>query len=94
MLVECKNASPRPYADGTLKVEVQKTRASKGDPASRLYRVDQFDVIAACLYSATGSWTFRFQRTGRLVRDATFGDRIAPIQRIDHDWAPELRDLA
>lgn len=29
--VECKNASPHTYADGSFKVEVQKTRASKND---------------------------------------------------------------
>jgi hypothetical protein len=91
--VECKNASPRAYADGTLKVEVQKTRASKGDPASRLYRVDQFDVIAACLYSPTREWVFRFQHTRLLVRDRTFADRIAPIQRIEDDWVPDLGQL-
>jgi len=40
--VECKNASPVTYADGTPKVETQKTRASKGDPKSRLYDPAQF----------------------------------------------------
>lgn len=93
LMVECKNASPRPYADGALKVEVQKTRASKGDPASRFYRVDQFEVVAACVYSATRSWDFRFQWTERLVRDASFSDRIAPIQRISGDWTTRLSDL-
>lgn len=93
LLVECKNASPQPYADGAFKVEVQKTRASKSDPASRFYRIDQFDVIAACVYSATRSWSFRFQWTARLTRDASFVDRIAPIQRIGHDWVTNLADL-
>ena len=45
--VECKNASPKTYAEGTPKVETQKTRASKGDPKSRLYDPGQFDVLAA-----------------------------------------------
>ncbi len=57
--VECKNASPKTFANGSFRVEVQKTRASKGDPASRFYRVDAFDVVAACLFSATGRWEFR-----------------------------------
>jgi hypothetical protein len=35
--VECKNASPHKYSDGDYKVEVQKTRASKSDQASRFY---------------------------------------------------------
>lgn len=93
LLVECKNASPRPYADGAFKVEVQKTRASKGDPASRLYRTEQFDVVAACLYSPTGQWTFRFQATDLMTHDSNFPDRLAPIQRIGDDWASSLSQL-
>lgn len=93
VLIECKNASPRPYADGTIKVEVQKTRASRGDPASRLYRVDQFDAIAACLYSPTRQWTFRFQWTSQLTPDHTYPDRIAPIQRVSPEWVPTLGEL-
>ncbi|SPD88501.1 protein of unknown function [Micropruina glycogenica] len=45
-----------------------KTRASKGDPASRFYAVDSFDVVAACLFSATGKWEFRYGRTATLQR--------------------------
>jgi hypothetical protein len=58
-LVECKNAAPATYADGAWRVEVQKTRASKNDPASRFYRATQFDVVAACVFSSTGQWDFR-----------------------------------
>ena len=54
--IECKNASPRTYADGTPKVETQKTRASKGDPKSRLYEPSQFDVLAACMFGPLGRW--------------------------------------
>ena len=36
---------------GPLRVESQKTRASRGDPMSRYYRVDHFDILAACLYN-------------------------------------------
>ena len=92
--VECKNVSPTPYANGDLKVEVQKTRASRGDPASRLYRVDQFDVVAACVFSATGVWEFRYERTAALVRHPTFPDRLAPAQRVTAAWAGNLAALA
>lgn len=91
--VECKNASPKAFADGTYRVEVQKTRASKGDPASRFYRVDAFDVVAACLFSATGKWEFRFARTGDLERHRLFAGRLAPIQRVDERWVYEIGDL-
>lgn len=88
--VECKNASPKPYADGDYKVEVQKTRASKGDPASRLYRVDQFQVLAACVYPPTGRWAFRYRATTALVPHAEYADRVAALQRIDDTWADSL----
>jgi len=88
--VECKNASPKTSAGGAFKVEVQKTRASKGDPASRFYAADGFDVVAACLFSPTGRWEFRFGRTADMARHKDFSDRLAPIQPITDDWTDSL----
>ncbi|GAB2969604.1 hypothetical protein [Frigoribacterium salinisoli] len=93
MRVECKNASPKTSAAGNFKVEVQKTRASKGDPASRFYPVDGFDVVAACLFSPTGRWEFRYGLTSRMPRHKDFPDRLAPIQTITDDWAESLSAL-
>lgn len=92
--VECKNVSPSPFANGDYKVEVQKTRASKGDPASRLYRVDQFDVVAACLFSATRRWEFRFALTGSMARHSTYGDRVAAVQRVTPAWPDRIVQLS
>lgn len=91
--VECKNASPKTSASGAFKVEVQKTRSSKGDPASRFYAVDGFDVVAACLFSPTGQWEFRFGRTADMSRHKDFDDRLAPIQTISDDWTDSLPAL-
>jgi hypothetical protein len=88
--VECKNASPRRYADGTPKVEVQKTRASRGDPLSRFYSAEAFDVLAACMYGPTKRWTFRFKRTSDLERHPDHQERLAPMQRVDATWADSL----
>jgi hypothetical protein len=90
--IECKNASPQPYSDGTFKVETQKTRASKGDPKSRLYEPTQFDMVAACMYGPSSEWAFRYKRSALLTRDARFRDRVAPIQRIDDSWARSLKE--
>lgn len=98
--VECKNASPNTYvrasapedARGDPKVEVQKTRAQKGDPSGRLYSPDQFDVLAACLFATTGGWDFRFRRASSLARDETFPHKIAPMQRVNGLWASTLAD--
>lgn len=88
--VECKNASPKLYSDGTPKVEVQKTRASKGDPTSRFYTPASFDVIAACMYGPTGAWTFRFRRSTDLVEHSSHPGRIAPLQPITEAWASSI----
>lgn len=92
LTVECKNASATTYADGTPKVETQKTRASKGDPKSRMYDPGQFDVVAACMYGPWRRWEFRYKRSDRLERDATHPDRIAAIQRIDETWGSTLAE--
>jgi hypothetical protein len=90
--VECKNASPKLYADGTPKVEVQKTRASKGDPTSRFYTPRSFDVLAACMYGPTGKWKFRYRRSRDLIEHSTYPGRIAPLQPITPEWAESLVD--
>ncbi|WP_395658096.1 hypothetical protein [Nocardioides sp.] len=88
--VECKNASPKLNAAGEFRVEVQKTRSSRSDPASRFYPVDAFDVVAACVFSATGQWDFWFGRTAGMPRHGSFPDRLAPIQVVDGTWTPSL----
>lgn len=42
-------------------VELQKTRAAKGDPSSRYYDRDHFDIVAVCVGRSTGDWSqFRY----------------------------------
>ncbi len=90
VLVECKNISPNTYADGTPKVEVQKTRSQR-DPAGRFYLPGQFDVVAACLYAVTGRWEFRFKATAAMARHPQHPSRLAVLHRVDDTWASSLR---
>lgn len=90
--IECKNASPERYANDDMKVEVQKTRATRDDPAGRLYKHDHFDIVAACLYSPTRRWVFKFIRTSRLDRHPVYTDRLAATHRIDGRWSDTLED--
>lgn len=90
--VECKNCSPQRYANGDIKVEVQKTRATQNDPAGRLYRPDQFDVVAACVYGPTGVWSFRYRRTDLLDRHPKHPDRLAPLHHVTDAWANTLEE--
>ncbi len=88
--IECKTASRVRYKVGDFKVEVQKTRDSG---AGRKYTFDQFDVVAACLFSATGVWEFRFQWTSNLAPWDEDTARIQAIQRVDETWAASLAEL-
>ena len=90
LTIECKTASAKPYANGDYKVEVQKTRDSK---AGRQYKFDQFDILAACLFSATGIWEFRFKLTQDLLAGGKDPSRIKPQQAIDDSWSKTIDGL-
>lgn len=89
LTIECKNALRETYKSGDAKVETQKTRDSG---AGRKYTFDSFDVVAACMFSVTGRWTFRFKRSRDLVPWAKDPSRIGAIQRIDASWSTSLGD--
>lgn len=92
--VECKNGEENKYANGDGRVEVQKTRASKGDPASRYYEPSQFDVLAVCLWPPTGPPRFVYRNTRDLSRHPDFPDRLGVLHRIDDNWVSRLEDAA
>lgn len=90
LTIECKNALRETYKDGDAKVETQKTRDSG---AGRKYTFDAFDIVAACMFSVTGRWTFKFKWAADLVPWANDPTRIGAIQRIDDTWTDNLADL-
>jgi hypothetical protein len=94
MKLEVKNVRS---GKGKLRAETQKTRASRGDPMSRNYRVDHFEVIAACLYNATGQWDYVFAKSTDLARNATDPTYLATMQNIDpavvHPWYRTLAEV-
>ena len=90
--IECKNGEEAGYADGSGRVEVQKTRSSKGDPASRYYLPTQFDVLAVCLWPQDGPPRFVYRSAYDLARHKDFPDRLGVMHRIDQTWSPRLVD--
>jgi len=88
--IECKNCSPRMTAKGQARVEVQKTRASKGDPTSRYYDFSHFQVVATCLFPVTGRWEFLFKRSEDLKPHKDHSHKIAAMQTVDDSWSPDL----
>lgn len=55
---------------------------------SRYYRVDKFELVAACLYNATGRWEYVFARARELVKLPANSDYLATMQRIDTTIQP------
>lgn len=103
---ECKNVrnSEEAYREGgkivAYKAETQKTRTSKGDPTSRFYGVDQFDILGVCLGKKTGDWAdFMFARAADLTRHAEHKGKLAVFQRVPlpgaavHPWYDDLGEL-
>lgn len=90
LTIECKNALRETYKTGDAKVETQKTRDSG---AGRKYTFDAFDIVAACMFSVTGRWTFKFKWTADLVSWSKDPSRIGAIQRIDASWTDSLSQL-
>ncbi|GMV44595.1 MAG: hypothetical protein AMXMBFR64_63110 [Myxococcales bacterium] len=65
VFVECKNVLRR-QPGGVTRVDFQRTRAAKGEPCSRYYKPDDFQLLAACLHPISEKWDFRFASTGSL----------------------------
>jgi hypothetical protein len=90
LTIECKNALRETYKSGDAKVETQKTRDSG---AGRKYPFDAFDIVAACMFSVTGRWTFKFKKAADLVRWSVDPSRIGAVQRIDDTWVDSLSEV-
>jgi hypothetical protein len=88
--IECKNALRETYRDGDAKVETQKTRDSG---AGRKYSYAAFDILAACMFSVTSRWTFRFKWSRDLIPWSADATRIGAVQRIDDTWTRALNEL-
>jgi hypothetical protein len=83
------------------KVELQKTRAAKGDPSSRYYDADRFDVVAVCLGRHTGDWTqFAYCLANELPRHKEYSAKLAVMHNVPllgqtaaPRWFTRLQDL-
>jgi hypothetical protein len=98
---ECKNVreSSKPGGEAyreagqivAYKVETQKTRTSQGDPTSRYYGGDQFDILGVCLGKKTGDWTdVMFAKVADLQRHPKYPLKLAVFQRVPLPTAQRL----
>jgi hypothetical protein len=89
--IECKNVLRRLAAGNRARVDFQKTRAAKGDPCSRYYRREQFDVLAACMHPITERWEYNFAPTTSLPAHRRCPGRISEHILVEGNyWAPVL----
>lgn len=86
IFIECKNVLRSRLADGTIRVDFQRTRAGKADPCSRFYAPSDFAVVAACLHSCTERWEFRYALTRRLDVHKSCLGKLSPGVRLDGRW--------
>ncbi|RQW77075.1 MAG: hypothetical protein EHM14_15195 [Methanothrix sp.] len=98
-VVECKNLRNEIYKKPrtSYKVEIQKTRNSKDGTNTRSYRVDYFDILAACMFNQTGEWKFIFIRSQDLEVVPENPSLLKIMQRVPTEikdpWKSDLIDL-
>jgi hypothetical protein len=86
LTIECKNVLRKLAADGTPRMDFQRTRASKADPCSRYYAPSDFDVVAACLHAVEEQWSFRFVRPSDLDAHTKCAGKLSSNVRVDSRW--------
>lgn len=85
---ECKNVRSgqavfvKPAA---YKVELQRTRNSMDGTPTRGYRVDGFELLAACTFNQTGKWEYLFTASRFLARRPKLPDFLVVMQRVPHE---------
>lgn len=89
LTIQCKNVLRTTTADGTARMDFQKTRASQGDPCSRYYRPEEYDLIAACLHAVTERWEYQYALPARLDRHRKCPTRLGNNVRIDERWTDD-----
>jgi hypothetical protein len=93
LTIECKNVLRATTSEGLARIDFQRTRASKTDPCSRYYRVDDFDVVAACLHAVTEHWEFRYIVPWRLDRHKWCSGRLSNNVRVDERWGSDPHQI-
>ena len=86
--VECKNVLRR-AASGAPQLDFQRTRSSIGDPCSRYYSPDDFDVVAACLHARTEIWEYAFALPGLFAPHKRCPHKLATRVSVEANWTSD-----
>lgn len=93
LTVECKNVLRATSASGEVRLDFQRTRASKADPCSRYYSADDFDVVAACVHAVFERWEYRFAAAEDLDPHAKCRGKLSHLVKLDSRWAHPVQDV-
>lgn len=91
--VECKNVLRVRNAVGQVRIDFQRTRASKADPCSRYYSPKDFDVVAACLHAVSERWEYQFAPAASLDAHAKCRGKLSHLVRLDDRWAEPVQEV-
>lgn len=85
--IECKNTLRVLNKTFNLpRIDFQRTRASKGDPCSRYYAPEDFDIVAGCLHAVTENWEFRYAIPAELDPHQKCAGKLASNVLVDSRW--------
>lgn len=93
LFLECKNVGRARDKAGNARIDFQRTRASKGDPCSRYYQPEDFDIVAACLHGVTDTWDFKYVLPSVLAPHKTCVGRISNNVRVDGQWTAQPDEI-
>ncbi|MGA9099318.1 MAG: hypothetical protein WB392_10350 [Methanotrichaceae archaeon] len=88
--MECKNLRNEIYRTPipSYKVEIQRTRNSKDGTNTRSYKVDYFDILAACTFNQNKRWEFLFIKAIDLEVVKHYPELLKIMQRVPITVAP------
>lgn len=93
LTVECKNVLRQTTVANVPRLDFQRTRAAKGDPCSRYYSAEDFDVVAACLHAVTEKWEYRFALPANLDPHTKCRGKLASNVKVDERWSAVVQDV-
>ena len=89
--VEHKRARNELYSNGSIKVELQKSR---GKVPTRLYDDGFADFISVDVSHHTGkSNDYRYIKTNRLRKHQKYKNKIASMQEVDNSWYSDPKTI-
>jgi hypothetical protein len=92
LTVECKNVLRVLNKTRNLpRIDFQRTRAAKGDPCSRYYAPDDFNIVAGCLHAVTERWEFRYAIPRLLDPHQRCPGKLASNVLVDERWMNDPR---